>query len=227
MNIIERKRKLRKIIKKDYNLNNAIILLMIDNGKLDQVIQLLNDEITTTNTTCLVKKGYLTSEEQFLEILHHIIYRFNVDFWFLKKYGNYIMESILCSEEAIPLLLTKKYLGDNQYIPYYQIKFKEICIINFYKILKFIDCTEIIYTFLKDYKIDIQNFKLDEIQDVTKLYDALRLICLCNCNTYGLLYLFDPYMNEKTKPMYQIQVEELIKKTYEIKDVAKKLIENI
>lgn len=227
MNIIERKRELRKIIRKDYNLNNATILLLINNGKLDHVIQLLDDENTITNTTCLVRKGYLTSEEQFIEILHHIIYRFYVDFWFLKKYGNYIMESILCYEETIPLLLTKKYLGDNQFIPYYQIEFKKICIINFYKILKFINCSEIVYSFLQDYEIDIQNFKLDEIQDVTKLYNALRLICLCNCNSYGLLYLFDPYMNEKTKLMYQTQIEELVEKTYKIKDIATNFLEAI
>lgn len=227
MNIIERKKTLKKIIEKDYNLNNAIILLLINSKKLDQVIQKINNKVTITNTTCIIKKGYLTSEEQFLDIIHHIINRFNTDFWFLKKYGNYIMEIILCQRETIPLLLTKKYLGDNKYIPYYQLEFQKICIINFYKILKYIDYTEIIYTFLQDYKIDIQNFKLSNIHDVTKLYNTLRLICLCNCNSYGLLYLFDSYINEKTKLMYQIQLENLIEKTYELKDIAQKIIENI
>lgn len=227
MNLKERKRELRKVIKKENNLNSAIILMMINDKKLDHVIESLDNKITPTNTNCLVRKGYLTSEEQFIDVLHHIMFRFNVDFWFLKKYGNTIIETILCYEDTISLLLTKKYLGDNKFIPYYELEFKKICIINFYKILKFIDYTEIIYQFLKDYKIDIQNFNIDKIQDVDKLYNALRLICLCNCNSYGLLYLFNPFMNEKTKSMYQVQLEYLLEKTYELRDLAQKLIERI
>lgn len=227
MSIKERKRELRKVIKTENNLNSAIILMMINDKKLDHVIESLDNEITPTNTTCLVRKGYLTSEEQFIDVLHHIMFRFNVDFWFLKKYGNTIIETVLCYEDTIPLLLTKKYLGDNNFIPYYELEFKKICIINFYKILKFIDYTEIIQQFLDDYKIDIQNFNINKIQDVDKLYNALRLICLCNCNSYGLLYLFNPLMNEKTKSMYQVQLGYLLENTYELKDLAQELIERI
>ena len=117
MSIKERKRELRKVIKKENNLNSAIILMMINNKKLDHVIESLDNEITPTNTTCLVRKGYLTSDEQFIDVLHHIMFRFNVDIWFLKKYGNTIIETVLCYEDTIPLLLTKKYLGDNNFIP--------------------------------------------------------------------------------------------------------------
>lgn len=227
MNLIERKRLLRKIIKKDGNLNSAIILIMLNNNTLDSIIEKLDNQPTKTNTNCLVKKGYLTSEEQLIEILHHILFRFNVDFWYLKKYGNFIVESVICYEETLPLLLSKKYLGDNSFISFYDLWFKKVCIINFIKILKTIDCSEIICQFLQDYKINPQNFNLNDIKDVNKLYEAIRIICLCNCNEYGLLYLFDTHINENTRYMFQIQIEQLLEKTYQLKELAQELLKNM
>lgn len=46
MSIKERKRELRKVIKKENNLNSAIILMMINDKKLDHVIESLDNEIT-------------------------------------------------------------------------------------------------------------------------------------------------------------------------------------
>lgn len=85
---------------------------------------------------------------------------------FLKKYGNTFIECILTCNDTLPLLCSKKYIGNNSYIPYYTLEFKKACIINFYRILNSIEKSVIIYNFLKENQIDLNNFNLNDIKDV-------------------------------------------------------------
>lgn len=83
------------------------------------------------------KKSYLTSEEQFIEVIEHIISRFNTDFWFLRKNGNTFIECILTRKDILPLLFSKKYIGDNSYIPYYTLEVKKSLYYEFLHNIKF------------------------------------------------------------------------------------------
>lgn len=68
MTLEERKKELKKLALKNA-FNGGTIYKMINEGKVDHIIKEINDEKTIPNVTCMVKKGYLTGNEQFLEIL--------------------------------------------------------------------------------------------------------------------------------------------------------------
>lgn len=226
-NKIIRNKRLKKIITQNYSENGSLIYFLIVTNSLNEVIQHLDNIRTFPNSTSLIKKGYLTSEEQFIDVLKYIISRFNIDFWFLRKNGNTIIKYILTCEETLPLLFSKKYVGDSKFCSYYTLEYKKSCIMNFYKILKSIEKTNIIVSFLEENKIDLKNFDTNSNKDVDSLYQALRLLCLCNCNSFGLLYLFDGNINERNKNMYCIQLEMLIEKSFQLKDIANQFLEAI
>ena len=58
MNLDDRKAEIKKLALEEKS-NGALIYQLVDDGYLDFVISKINDKKTKTNTTCLVKKGYL------------------------------------------------------------------------------------------------------------------------------------------------------------------------
>ena len=61
---------------------------------------------------------------------------------------------------------------------------------------------------------------LDSLRDEKKLYAVLKLICLCNCTSYNLIYLFDNHINTSGKNFCLMQLEILLNRTYKLKDDA-------
>lgn len=98
---------------------------------------------------------------------------------------------------------------------------------SFYTILNSIERSEVINTFLEDNQIDLDSFNINDIKDVDLLYQTLRLLCLCNCNSFGLLYIFDASIIKENKDMYCWQLEMLIERTYKIKNLAIDFLESI
>ncbi|MGM9882376.1 MAG: hypothetical protein ACI31S_05995 [Bacilli bacterium] len=213
-NLLKKKRKLEKVIERDCNECSYLAFFLIHTGKLDNVINLLDDKVTIPDTTCLVKRGFLTSEEQFVDVLEYVIRIINSEFWFLVD-KNTIIEAILNFDSSLNLLLSKNYIGNNKYIEFYEIGVKKICIFNFYNVLKFIDQSELVEEFLVNHEIDLNSFDIESNNDIIKLFKVLKLIAICNYNSYHLLYLFNNRMSNKNKKMFEIQVEILIEKTNE------------
>lgn len=216
----KRKEKLKKILNKDQHEYCALMYFLISNNKLDSVIKQMDNINIIPNTTCLVKKGYLTTEEHFLEVLYHVINQINTDFWTVRK-KNTIIEYMLTHPNSAKLLLSKKYIGNNDFIPYYQFNIKKVCIYGFCDILKFVYKTKTIVKFFKDNNVDIYNFNLTRKQDVENIYNILVLICMCNYSSYGLYYIFNFNVNPKMRDMCTVQLEMLIEKTEKIKDKAR------
>lgn len=222
-NLVQRKKKLEKIIKEKFDECSSLSFLLVHTGKLDSVINLLDDEETITDTTCLVKKGYLTSEEQFVSVLEYIIQIINNEFWFLVD-KNTIIEAILCFDISLDLLLSKKYIGNNKFMEFYEYGVKKICISNFYDVLKFVDRTDLIDSFLINHQINVNSFDINDKGDIVNLFNLLKLVAICNFNSYHLLYLFNTDMNDENKEMFEIQIEILIEKTIERENMAKDIL---
>lgn len=222
----QRKRNILRIVEKSYSDTNSILYLLIKNNRLDNVIKNINDEIAIPNVTSIVKKGYLTSEEQFVEVACHVIHRINIELCFLTD-RNIILNFILNYKESLPMLMTKRYVGDNRNIPFFTFHIKRACVSNFYNILKFIKRNEIINNFLLTNKIKLEKCSIDSKTDVEKLFNILKIICLCNTNSFHLFYLFDDRIDERSRDMYEIQLEILIEKTIKDQEIVKKFIERI
>jgi len=219
----KRKTRLKKLLNKNQHEYSPLMYFLINNNKLDIVIDKMDDINIIPNTTCLVKKGYLTTEEHFLEVLYHVINSINTEFWTVRK-KNTIIEYMLSHPNSSKLLLSKKYIGNNDFIPYYQHNIKKICIYGFCDILKFVHKTETIVSFFKDNNVDIFNFNLTRKKDVDNIYEILILICMCNYSEYGLYYIFDFNINPKIRNMCTIQLEMLIEKTEKIQDKAREFL---
>ena len=91
----------------------------------------------------------------------------------------------------------KKYIHDNSNIPYYQNHFDKALVANFYRFIKTIPISEIIYSFFKKYDLDIFNLNIDSNENISKLFYILKLICIANNHAYGLFYMFDDVINQK------------------------------
>lgn len=185
----ERKNELKNIALKEYS-NGYLMFYLIDNGDLDHIIQHITDKKTITNSTAIVKKGYLTGNEQFIDILGEVLYWFESSFPPLKRKEQHI-RSIF--ENQIPkFMLCKKYWGDNSFIPYYKKNIKILFVRNFYENIKFI------YDQYEDffYKYNINNnFSLNNNNHLDTIYNFLIEMIWCNYDT-GLLslnYLFSNY----------------------------------
>ena len=69
----KKKEKIKKILEEKYTETNIIIYFLLINHKLDNIIASLDDVIVIPEIANTIKKGYLTSEEQFVEMLKYIL----------------------------------------------------------------------------------------------------------------------------------------------------------
>lgn len=213
----KKKEKIKKILEEKYTETNIIIYFLLINHKLDNIIASLDDVIVIPEIANTIKKGYLTSEEQFVEMLKYIIDTFNNEFWFIRSNRNIILDCLINSKEAREILYSKKYLGDNQYIDYFFGLFQKMMVHSFQKII--IDSTIDMDMFLRE-------SHLDSLRDEKKLYAVLKLICLCNCTSYQLIYLFDSNLDKRNKHFYTMQLEIILDRTYRLKNEALGFMEN-
>ena len=73
MTLNERKEEIKEIAINNYS-NGASIYTLVNNNYLDHIINKITDEKTYPNTLSFVKKGYLTGNEQFVDVIHSTIF---------------------------------------------------------------------------------------------------------------------------------------------------------
>lgn len=181
-----KKRKIIKVAEKSQILNHKIITInLISSGTLDSTISLLNKEKIITTNNSLIKKGYLTSEEQFISIIDNFItYFFNI----FGTISNLNIISECLNSDKNNTLLSKKYFYDNNYIDCYTNSFNLMIINNFYhnaRVFKNELKSEFTLAGLKLEKNDLKNTK-----KISKIINLLEELCFVNKNNYSLLSLF-------------------------------------
>lgn len=189
MNLEKRKKELIEIAISKYT-NGGTIFKLINEGYLDHIISKINDEITLTNSKAIIKKGYLTGNEQFINVLSEMISYFS-DIFCTIKHKEIALEFIL--EQTIPnFLLCKKYWGDNSFISYYTKNMNILFVKNFYDNIKFIYYEY--FDFFQSINIE-DNLKLNKTKDVNIILDFMIKLIWCNCerNQYSISYIFSNY----------------------------------
>src|SRR5574344_259269 len=114
MNLNERKEELKQLALASKS-NGAIIFQLINENVLDVVISKINDKKTNTVVTSLVKKGYLTGNEQFIDILSEFIYYYEK--WFAPLSNKKVYIALILEKKSPKFLVCKNYWGDNKFIP--------------------------------------------------------------------------------------------------------------
>lgn len=185
-------KKSRKEVIKNLLLRKAVggygrIYQLVETGKLDKIILKIDDRKTETLVSSITPKGYLTGNEQFLDVLSNFISLFD-RFFPMVSYRDYLLECIFDNDEIPEFLLCKKYWGDNDNIPYFTFQMKRYIVFNFSKTLKEINNglnIEIRKYFDNKVSIDIDNEN-----DIDWLFEKIHNLCWTNVNCYSVIHLF-------------------------------------
>lgn len=198
--LTSRRKKLKQLSLNHKYLNNALIYQFLNTKILDSYIIKLDNLKTYTNSKSIIKKGYFTSEEQFLDILNNFIIYLERDFFFLGKYKKIIIEIIIEYKKNNEFLFCKNYWGNNYYIPYFEYNIKKFILTGFYNNLKIlVSKSPQVNKLLKNKSINIKKISLNNKNNVTDLYNLLIALSLCNSNQFSLLYLFEDFNNSVNK----------------------------
>lgn len=189
MNLNERKEELKQLALASKS-NGAIIFQLINENVLDVVISKINDKKTNTVVTSLVKKGYLTGNEQFIDILSEFIYYYEK--WFAPLSNKKVYIALILEKKSPKFLVCKNYWGDNNFIPYYQFNMKKVIVENMYDNIKFIYSE--FSDFFKELGIE-KRMSLNNIKSLDLLFSFIVGLVWCNYDEYALFYVFDNYKN--------------------------------
>lgn len=185
---LKKKKILRIVLNSEYIQNKNLIFTFLLGDTLDNYIKSLDDNKVNIKINTVIKKGYFTSEEQFLSILDSFItYLSNIlnNITLLEK-----IFSMCINNEHGKVLLSKKYIFDNDNINYFYNKFNLMIINNFYNNLLILK-NELTYE-LDTIDIDLNKFNINNSKDVKKITRILVDICFINTDReYMLLSLFN------------------------------------
>lgn len=185
---LKKKKILRIVLNSKYIQNKNLIFTFLLGDTLDNYIKSLDDNKVNIKINTVIKKGYFTSEEQFLSILDSFItYLSNIlnNITLLEK-----IFSMCVNNEHGKVLLSKKYIFDNDNINYFYNKFNLMIINNFYNNLLILK-NELTYE-LDTIDIDLNKFNINNSKDVKKITRILGDICFVNTDReYMLLSLFN------------------------------------
>ncbi|MEE1370995.1 MAG: hypothetical protein U0K48_02455 [Bacilli bacterium] len=185
---LKKKKILRIVLNSEYIQNKNLIFTFLLGDTLDNYIKSLDDNKVNIKINTVIKKGYFTSEEQFLSILDSFItYLSNIlnNITLLEK-----IFSMCINNEHGKVLLSKKYIFDNDNINYFYNKFNLMIINNFYNNLLILK-NELTYE-LDTIDIDLNKFNINNSKDVKKITRILGDICFVNTDReYMLLSLFN------------------------------------
>lgn len=187
----------------DYSSSDALIYKFLLKTTLDELIGKLDNrkvKCIKCNICNFTRKGFLTSEEQFLKLLDFFMVEYKRDFYFLGTCDPFILELILENTKSNKILLAKEYYADNKNALNYKYNFKKMIISAFVENLKVLSkISKKVDDFLKIKKININKMNLQKEKDVNKIYRLLRELSLGSNNEWCCYFLFKYYKNDIRK----------------------------
>lgn len=201
MNLDERKNIFKTLLEEKSYINDTIILKLLKRDSLDKLIMKLDNKDTICGCKAIVKKGYFTAEEQFLDILDHFISHLNTTFFMLENSYTFILLEQLLKSKYCKVFFLKKYWGDNNNITLYKNEFDKIIIESFINNLNYLteqytttttSSIKNIITFQNNTCIYTKKFTLSDELFVYQTLSFLRELLLCNMKVsqFTSMYLF-------------------------------------
>lgn len=184
----DKQQRLEKIILESDYPYSILTYKLINQGYFKKSINKIDNVGVPSN----VKPNEITSaDEQFLQLLNRFIEFFDDSFYFLHSdsicYIHMIIETNY--KELEKYLLSKHYLGDNNYIDFFQDSIYRIIVSNF---IKNTVVSKTLKNLFKNNKIPIKDVKDYTLDEILKINDLLSDIVLANAkNTFAAILLFD------------------------------------
>ncbi len=167
-----------------------LMIKIINQNKI--LINSISDTETPVNVTSWTKKDFLSGNEQFLMLLFNLIYRLKKDFDYLfnEKY-DFIIEQIVADNQYNKYLLCKYYIGDNNFIPYFNQNYYTLVVHNFYQNIKVLSKhSKIIKKFANFLNLKFSQNEITQKNILLKLYNALKFIANNSSSQNNMLLLF-------------------------------------
>lgn len=118
-----------------------------------------------------------------IKIINYILKRFNTDFYFINKHKKNIINLLINNNLFKVLINNKTDTIDNEYIDYYDKKYKELVINNFLNNIYYLSHNSyLIDVFIKDNNISNTNYN--------ETYKVLKDLSLSNVNSFNIILLF-------------------------------------
>lgn len=197
-----------------------LILKLLNKGNINDLVNKITDTKVKINITSLTKKDYLSGNEQFLSLLSNFIYTFKEGFYFLNNNFDCIVELLLQNPKYNKYILCKKYIGDNQHLPYFSYNIKRLIVYGFYNnIKKLSKKSDLIKKFAKDNGLNLRKNLIDSKKGLEALYNTLIKISICNAKELNNILLFEDinHYTKQTVSKYKINSQSnksLIQKYY-------------
>ena len=196
--------------------NGGRIYQLISSGKIDKIIEQITDDKTEAVKSSLIKKGYLTGNEQFIDMLSNFMYYFDMKFPTVDHKD--MMIQLILESQVPEFLLCKKYWGDNNNIPYFTYNIDRTIANNFFHNISFVYEPKV----FDKYGINPRKMKLDHKEDLEVIIKFLKELLWTNINEYSIVYLFDEFsVREKVvkkgcKNKTQLEILQLLMDDYKM-----------
>lgn len=214
--LIRRKKELYGLAIKSDTFYKKNLIDIISGNYINNIINEINDIPTIDiNNSCLIKKGFLTGNEQFISILTFLIIKTIENFNFIKINKTELMSHIFYNNDKYQFLLTKKYIGNNDNIPFYRYHIKRFIIDGFIKnAIELIDESKIINDFFIKEKIKL-SVGIKSIKKVEKILLLLQKIAYSNQDNPDVILLFKNMVHLKHGVIKRTYVRYRYKKAWE------------
>ncbi len=181
------------------NYFDTISYRLSNNDILQNIIKKIDDSPILSKAT----KNEISAEEQFITLLDKLVINFKRNFQKINELTGVTLELILSAniQECEKYLLSKKDIGDNDNIQYFEKSISKIYISNFIKNGKYISTVKDI---LNDINIELKDIKDYSYDEIKKIEQLLSNLVFCYDSNFQLVYLFDSIdysikMKSKTK----------------------------
>lgn len=195
MNKKNKKKEIEKILEEQNYANDVLIYKLLKKGHLDNLISKLDNEKAICNFNCLVKKGYLTAEEQFISLLDNFIVHLNATFSTIEYTYIYMMLEEMIKSKYCDIFFAKHYWGNNDYLKEYRMEFDKIIIDPFINNLSYLSQKYYDTSLAKTIKNIItkeKNINLDNPETVDNTITFLKNVLSSNPEHlhFSAMYLF-------------------------------------
>ena len=189
MNTKTKREELKELVLKMNVSNTGIIYQILNSKSIDLMIKKITDEKTNIEGKSLMKKKYLTGDEQFIVLLNHFVSFFDYHFPTI-NYKDLHIEYLM--EYYFPdFLFCKKCCEDSDNLDYFQYEMKKAVVYNFHENIQYL-YSEKNKKFWDRVKIT-KDMDINDKDNVDILFDFLKKIALANINEFSTVYLFDNY----------------------------------
>ncbi len=177
----------RIILESDYSYS-VLVYKLIHQGYFKKSI----NKIDNVGVSCNVDPNKITSaNEQFLRLLDRFIEFFDNSFYFLHSDSDCYIHIIIETnyKDLEKFLLSKHYLGDNDYIDFFQDSIYRIIVSNF---IKNAAISKTLKNLFKKNGLSVKSVKDYSLDEILKINNLLSDIVLANAkNNFTAIMLFD------------------------------------